>query len=152
MIRNKLAGILAIASGLLFLVSGYHPSTAIYDMVATGLKEYAGREIWQAAVVPIGLLALVAQLGGIVVIIGGVLFLKNRITSGKLLVMIGTGQGILTIILSLALGLASKGPSFLGSYVLWFTGTAAGIGIVLSIISRMAATVASAKAESRPQQ
>lgn len=140
MIRNKLAGILAVASGLLFLVSSYHPSTVIYDLVVAGLKEYTARGVWQVAIVPVGLLALVAQLGGIVVIIGGVLFFKNRITSGKFLVMIGTGQGILTIILSLALGLASEGTSFLSNYVLWFTGTAAGIGIICSIISRTMAT------------
>ncbi len=152
MIRNKLAGILAMAAGLLFLASGYHPSTAMYDLVAAGLKEYTTKDVWQAAVVPIGLLALVAQLGGIVVIIGGVLFFKNRITSGKFLVMIGTGQGVLTIILSLVLGLASEGTGFLTSYLLWFTGTATGIGIILSIISRTVATASAGKARSRWQR
>lgn len=151
MIRNKLDGILAIAAGLLFLASGYHPSTVIYDLVVAGLKEYTAKDVWQVAIVPVGLLALVAQLGGIVVIIGGVLFFKNRITSGKFLVMIGTGQGILTIILSLTLGLASEGASFLSNYVLWFTGTAAGIGIICSIISRTMAT-ASIKAGRQQQQ
>ncbi|MEO9362464.1 MAG: hypothetical protein ABI348_01065 [Nitrososphaera sp.] len=149
MIRNKLAGILAVASGLLFLVSGYHPSTVIYDLVVAGLKEYTTKDVWQVAIVPVGILALVAQLGGIVVIIGGVLFFKDRITSGKFLVMIGTGQGILTIILSLVLGLASEGTNFLSSYVLWFTGTAAGIGIICSIISR---TVATAPVKERQRQ
>ncbi|AIF82836.1 hypothetical protein NTE_00758 [Candidatus Nitrososphaera evergladensis SR1] len=147
-IRNKLAGMLAIASGVLFLASGYHPSTAIYDLVAAGLKEYTAKDVWQVAIVPLGLLALVAQLGGIVVIIGGVLFFKNRITTGKFFVMIGTGQGILTIILSLILGLASEGSGFLGNYVLWFTGTAAGIGIICSIISRTIA-IAPVKAGQR---
>lgn len=69
------------------------------------------------------------------------MFFKNRITSGKFLVMIGTGQGIITIILSLVLGFASsssppEGANFLSNYVLWFTGTAAGVGIICSIISR----------------
>lgn len=150
MIRNKLAGTLAIVSGVLFLVSGYHPSTAVYDLIVAGLKEYAAKDVWQVAIVPIGILAFIAQLGGIVVIVGGVLFLKNRITSGKFLVMIGTGQGILTIILSLVLGLASEGTNFLSNYVLWFTGTAAGIGIICSIISRTVAT-APVKAGQRQQ-
>jgi hypothetical protein len=149
-IRNKLAGTLAIVSGVLFLVSGYHPSTAVYDLIVAGLKEYTAKDVWQVAIVPIGILAFIAQLGGIVVIVGGVLFLKNRITSGKFLVMIGTGQGILTIILSLVLGLASEGTNFLSNYVLWFTGTAAGIGIICSIISRTVAT-APVKAGQRQQ-
>ncbi len=136
MIRNKLAGILAIASGLLFLVSGYHPSTVIYDLAAAGLKDYTAKDVWQVAIVPVALLAFIAQLGGVVVLIGGALFIKNRITAGKFLVMMGTGQGILTIILSLAFGLASQGLNFLSNYLLWFTGTAAGIGIICSIVSR----------------
>ncbi len=131
-----MAGILAITSGLLFLISGYHPSTVIYDLVAKGLKEYTAKDVWQIAVVPVGLLAFIAQLGGAVVITGGVLFVKNRITTGKFLVMIGTGQGILTIILSIAFGLASQGANFLSNYFLWFTGTAAGIGIICSIVSQ----------------
>jgi hypothetical protein len=143
--RNNLAGILAIASGLLFLISGYHPSSAIYDLIASSLKEHTAKDVWQVAIVPLGLLALLAQLGGITVMIGGVLFLKNRITSGKFLVMIGTGQGILTIILTMALGLASQGVAFLSTYVLWFAGTAAGIGIVCSIISRTIAVSVKAK-------
>lgn len=77
MIRNKLAGMLAIASGVLFLVSGYHPSTVVYDLAIAGLKEYTARDVWQVAIVPVGLLALVAQLGGIVVMIGECCFSKT---------------------------------------------------------------------------
>ena len=38
--------------------------------------------------VPVGLLALIAQLGGIAVLMGAVLFVANRVNIGKFLVII----------------------------------------------------------------
>jgi hypothetical protein len=48
---------------------------------------------------PIGLLAIIAQLGGIAVLIGAGLFVANRVNMGKFLVLVGTGQGLFTIAL-----------------------------------------------------
>lgn len=67
---------------------------------------------------------------------GGLLFMKNRVTSGKILVMIGAGHGIISIILSLALGTMSEGAAFANRYVVWLISSATGVGIVCSMVAQ----------------
>ena len=58
--------------------------------------------------VPVGLLALIAQLGGIAVLMGAVLFVANRVNIGKFLVIIGTGQGLFIIALRIMRDMVRK--------------------------------------------
>ena len=55
----------------------------------------------------IGIISIISQFGGIAVLIGAGLFVANRVNIGKLLVMIGTGQGLLTIGLHILLEIQS---------------------------------------------
>jgi hypothetical protein len=48
------------------------------------------------AITPIDILALIAQLGGFAVLAGAFLLLKNYITTGKFLVVVGTGHRVLS--------------------------------------------------------
>ena len=52
------------------------------------------RLLWNLVIIPISLLAILSQLGGITIMMGAGLFAANRVNLGKLLVMIGTGQGL----------------------------------------------------------
>src|SRR5215467_16244828 len=105
MTRNKVAGGLAFVSAALFIISGYQANVSIYRAIESTLQHSTSREVWQVATVPINIFAIIAQLGGFAVLAGALLFLKNHITSGKILVMIGTGQGIITIVISLMIDL-----------------------------------------------
>lgn len=134
--RNRVAGGLGIASAILFIVSGYSVNLGIYRAVESGLQQNTSQEVWQVAVIPINILALVAQLGGLAVLAGALLFLKNHITSGKILVIIGTGQGIITIVVALVIEMMQGGVVDAGNYVLWLATSAAGIGILFSIVAR----------------
>jgi hypothetical protein len=136
MTRNNVAAGLALISAVLFIVSGYQANIGIYRAIESVLQHYTSREIWQVAIIPINVLAIVAQLGGFAVLAGALLFLKNRITSGKLLVMIGTGQGIITIVIALMIDLVQGGEAYANSYVLWLSTSASGLGILFSIIAR----------------
>lgn len=134
--RNRAAGGLALASAILFIISGYSVNLGIYRAVEAGLQENTAREVWEVAIIPINILAIVAQLGGIAVLAGAFLFLSNHITSGKILVLIGTGQGIITIAIALVIELVQGGIVEANNYVLWLATSATGIGIVFSIIAR----------------
>ena len=107
--RTKVAAVLALVAASLFIASGYQANIGIYRAIESGLKQYTAREVWQVAVIPINILALIAQLGGFAVLAGALLFLKNHITTGKFLVMIGTGQGIITVVITLVLDLINDG-------------------------------------------
>jgi hypothetical protein len=86
------------------------------------------------AIIPIDILALIAQLGGFAVLAGAFLFLKNHITTGKFLVVVGTGQGVITIVATLILELISKGEgegiiAYASNYIFWLATSATGLGI-----------------------
>ena len=134
--RNKVAGAFGIISAVLFILSGYNSNIGIYSAIDSGLQQYTAKEIWQVAIIPVNILGLVAQLGGFAVLAGALLFLKNHITSGKLLVIIGTGQGIITIVVGLIIESLQVGIVYANNYVLWLATSAIGLGIVFSIVAR----------------
>jgi len=139
MVRNQVAAVVAFASGVLFLVSGYRANIALYNLIEKGLVTYTAKDFWQFAIIPLGILALIAQLGGIAVIAGAILFAKNHVTSGKILVMIGTGQGLVTIAVSLVFGIATHGLSAANNYIDWLVSSAIGLGVVFSILAKFVA-------------
>ncbi|HJS68210.1 MAG TPA: hypothetical protein VJ730_02225, partial [Nitrososphaera sp.] len=97
--RNRLAACIAFVSGILFLLSGYRANIEIYNLVREQLVVNTARDFWTYAVVPVGFLALLAQLGGLTVLMGAGLFAANRVNIGKFLVFVGTGQGLITILI-----------------------------------------------------
>jgi hypothetical protein len=155
--RNKIAAALALVSAVLFIASGYRANVGIYRAIESGIQHYTTKEVWQVVIIPLDILALIAQLGGFAVLAGAFLFLKNHITTGKFLVIVGTGQGVITIVATLILDLISKGGGgggggipYAGNYIFWLTTSATGLGILFSIIAANVAkpAVSSPKAES----
>jgi hypothetical protein len=138
--RNKIAAALALVSAVLFIASGYRVNIGIYRAIESGIQHYTTKEVWQVAIIPLDILALIAQLGGFAVLAGAFLFLKNHITTGKFLVMVGTGQGVITIIATLILELISnggggEGVAYASNYIFWLATSATGLGILFSIIA-----------------
>ena len=136
--RNRIAAGVAFVSGILFLLSGYKANMEIYNLVAQQITILAPRDLWTYFVTPIGVLALLSQLGGLTVLMGAGLFAANRINLGKFLVYVGTGQGLVTIGARILTEIWSGRLSQLGlenNYVTWLTSTATGLGILFAIIS-----------------
>ena len=94
---------------------------------------------------PIGFLAILSQLGGITVMMGAGLFAANRVNLGKLLVMIGTGQGLFTIAIRILVELWSGQFWSVNNYVTWLTSTPTGLGILFAVV---APTIAKGKGDS----
>ena len=137
--RNKIAAALALVSGVLFIASGYRANVWIYRAIESGIQHYTTKEVWQVAIIPLDILAIIAQLGGFAVLAGAFLFLKNHITTGKFLVIVGTGQGVITIVATLILELISRGGeggvTSASNYIFWLATSATGLGILFSIIA-----------------
>jgi hypothetical protein len=130
--RNRLAACIAFVSGILFLLSGYRANIEIYNLIRDQLVVNTAKDFWIYAVVPVGFLALLGQLGGLTVLMGAGLFAANRINIGKFLVFVGTGQGLITILIRIALEFWNGGT--LGNnYVTWLTSTATGLGILFAV-------------------
>jgi hypothetical protein len=139
--RNRIAAIIAFTSGLLFLLSGYKANIEIYKIIAQDIAVYTPRELLNLVILPIGVLALISQLGGLAVLMGAGFFAANRINLGKFLIAIGTGQGLFTVLIRIALEIWSGRFGQLGSsglqnnYITWLTSTATGLGILFAIIA-----------------
>jgi hypothetical protein len=94
--RNKIAAALALVSAVLFIATGYRANIGIYRAIESAIQHYTTKEVWQVAIIPLDILALIAQLGGFAVLAGAFLFFKNQITTGKFLVIVGTGHRVLS--------------------------------------------------------
>jgi hypothetical protein len=136
--RNRLAAGIAFISGILFLISGYKANLAIYDLIGEQVRLHTAQELWAYTVAPIGFLAFLSQLGGFAVLIGAGLFAANRVNWGKFLVMLGTGQGLFSILLYIILRLlSSSGWNNLdNNYIIWLGTSATGLGILFAIASQ----------------
>jgi len=137
--RNRLAAGIAFVSGVLLLLSGYKATLEIYHLTTQQIILHTYQQFWIFLLVPIRILAVLSQLGGITVLIGAGLFAVNRVNIGKFLLSIGTGQGMFTIafhILSEITSSSSGRLTFGNHYVIWLTSSMAGIGILLAIMAQ----------------
>jgi hypothetical protein len=76
--RNKTAAALALVSAaVLFIASGYRANVGIYRAIESAIQHYTTKEVWQVAIIPVNILALIAQLGGFAVLAGAFLFLNK---------------------------------------------------------------------------
>lgn len=136
--RNRLAAGIAFISGVLFLIAGYKANLAIYDLIGEQVRLHVGQEVWQYAIAPIGFLAFLSQLGGLAVLMGAGLFVANRVNWAKFLVMLGTGQGLISILFHIILGLwsSSEWNNLDNSYIIWLGTTLTGLGTLFAIASQ----------------
>ena len=135
--RNRAAAVIAFVSGILFLSSGYKANLEIYNLVTSQIIAIDGlRDFWQYIITPIGVLALLSQLGGITVLFGAGFFAANRVNIGKFLVIIGTGQGLFTIVIRILTEIWTGQIWTINNYVTWLTSSATGLGILFAILAQ----------------
>ena len=135
--RNRIAAAIAFVSGILFISSGYKANIAIYNLIESQIIAIDGlRDFWQYLITPIGILALLAQLGGITVMFGAGFFAANRVNIGKFLVIVGTGQGLFTIAIRILTEIWTGEIWGIDNYITWLTSSAAGLGILFAVLSQ----------------
>ena len=133
--RNKVAGTLALVGGLLILIAGGTGMAAFLSDLKDIIEDLMGSSN-QTLETIFWILIFIAALGGISVMIGGLLIIKNHVVIGKILIALGAGMGIIGLILSL-ITTTYRGES--GEFLTWLTTSFMGIGLILSLIARFAA-------------
>jgi hypothetical protein len=130
--RNKTSMAVAIIAGIFLLIDGVS-GFAIWDAIkrfVINQLNLADNEIVQ---IVFAVLIFIAALGGIAVIAGGLLIGKDKVRSGKFIILLGTGLGIIGFIFSIILGI------YEGNFTYNSLLTFGAIGIILSIVARMIA-------------
>lgn len=130
--NRKLSSTMAYIGGFLLIVAGY----SAHNEVLEGLMGYLvtlGVGVPFLSII-LYILVLLGALGGITVVAGGYAVAKNHVKIGGFLINIGSGFGILELLIFLAINYDMN---------LWkgfeiFVGSLFGIGIILCIISRAA--------------
>jgi hypothetical protein len=128
--KNKTAMGLAIVAGILLLVEGVSGLATWETIKEFVTKHVADNEIIQ---IVFAILIFIASLGGIAVIIGGLLIGKNTVKTGKFIILLGAGMGLIGLIVAIIIGVMQESIT-LGSFF-----TIGAIGIILSIVARSTA-------------
>lgn len=128
--RNEEAALLAAISGILLLLGGYtgaRPVNRFFEL----LEEVFGSRpaLLAVAYIFVG----IASLGGVTVWIGGFLIWKDRVRLGRILILIGSGAGLFTLILFLLVNLRREEFSLLASVL------PAALGVAFGILARFRA-------------
>jgi hypothetical protein len=126
--RNSSAMIIAIVAGILLLIAGVS-GLATWETI----KDFVTTHIIDNSIVQIvfAILIFIASLGGITVIAGGLLIGKNKIGTGKFLITLGAGLGLIGLIFSVAVTYV-EGDPILSSFF-----SIGAIGLILSIVARV---------------
>ncbi len=134
--RRAAAFIIAIIAGILLLVTGIQGPIGLYQTIKDTLPNLIQNQtIIQIADIIAAIFIAIALAGGLAVIAGGIIILFNRVTIGKFIVAVGTGVGIIwLIILSITLLTTLQVSAVIGQNSLlgW-------IGLILSFIARSVA-------------
>ncbi len=101
--RLYVAGVLAVAGGILMVLSGYTSRGFLYQALGYAeprVTDFLSGAMADAVVVAITALELVIALGGLSVCIGGLIILTHHTTVGRTLVYLGGGAGFLGLLVS----------------------------------------------------
>ncbi len=126
---NEVAGVLAAIAGILFLVVGWTGARGVDHFFDLLVELFGPNPVFR--VVSYVLIAI-ASLGGIAVLAGAVLIYYDRVRGGRILVLLGAGAGIVSLILFLLLLLRNPGRIAAHEGVLPVLA-----GVVLSIAARL---------------
>ncbi len=122
--RNEEAALLAAVAAVLLIVSGYTGARPVNRFFSL-LEDLLGSRpfLIVLAYIVVG----IASLGGFAVLLGGFLIWKDRVRTGRLLILIGSGAGFFTLLLFVLVNLRREEFSFLASVLPAVLGV--GIGI-----------------------
>jgi hypothetical protein len=130
MAKNSKAMGVAIVAGILLLIAGVNGIAAWSEIERFVTENIADNFVIQMVFV---VLIFIASLGGIAVIAGGLLIGKDKVGTGKFLIALGAGLGLIGLIISIYIAY-TEGSLTIGSFF-----SIGAIGLILSIIARMMA-------------
>jgi hypothetical protein len=134
-LKNSLSVVLALIGGFLLFQVSWVGSIGFIADIAIYAQTYfpAASEV---ITLLLSILLYIASLGGIAVIIGGLLIAVNRIGTGKFVIGLGAGVGLIGLIIMLVEAYLAGGIAALTEILTLISQSIAWIGVILSIIAR----------------
>ncbi len=134
--QNKTAFVICVIAGLLLISVAATGSIGFLEYISliAAIPELAFLE--PVVNVILYVLVAIAGLGGLGVIIGGYLLTTDRVGTGKFVIGIAAGMGLIGLIIQLASMAYLYGAAQLISFVSAVSQSAGWLGVVLSIVGR----------------
>lgn len=133
--KNRTPIILCLIGGFLLFQASWIGSIGFIDDIAAYAIAYFPT-IADILTLVLNVLTYIAGLGGIAVIIGAILFAMSRIGTGKFVIGLGAGIGLIGLIIMLAEAVIAGGVEALLDVVTLISQSIAWIGVILSILGR----------------
>ncbi|MFW9846931.1 MAG: hypothetical protein ACFFD6_09300 [Candidatus Thorarchaeota archaeon] len=138
--RNQMPFLLALLGGILLWIAGATGSVGIAGTITVILASIPELAPFVDILNLIYyVLLILAGLGGITVIGGGLLMTTNRFGTGRFLIGIGAGMGLISLIIQIAQNIYTVGAGSALDLFLATAMTTTGVGIILSIVARRTA-------------
>jgi hypothetical protein len=132
-LRLFACGVLAVVGGLLMFLGGVTAHSLalwILPMLRQQVLTKLPPTVQAASSMVIDVIAALVSLGGITVAIGGVILIFGRRTTGRLLIALGGGAGLLGLAGALGYTLIVSGPASIGDHVGYW------VGLVMAVAAR----------------
>jgi len=97
---NDVAGVLAFIAGVLFLIVGWTGARGVDHFFDLLVELFGPNPVFRVLAY---VLISAASLGGVAVLAGAFLMYYDRVRTGRILVLLGAGAGIVSLILFLVL-------------------------------------------------
>ncbi len=126
---NEVAGVLAFVAGVAFLIVGWTGARGVDSFFDLLVELFGPNPVFRVLAY---VLISIASLGGVAVLVGAFFMYHDRVRTGRILVILGAGAGIVSLIFFLVLFVRSPGRIAAHEGVLPVF-----VGVVLSIAARL---------------
>jgi len=128
--RNDEAALLAVVSAGFLLLTGYSGARSVHNFFELLVDVFGNRAF---LIVLAYAFVAIASLGGFAVLGGTYLIWKDRVRTGRLLILVGSGAGLFTLLLFLVVQIRRGNVDLLLSVL------PAILGVALGIVARLRA-------------
>jgi len=132
--RRFFVGSLAIVAGIILIVAGERGSTTFIGKILEFSLNYLDGYMAEIVSIILRVLTILAALGGITVVLGGLLIYGKMSFFGRFIITIGAGMGILGFAVTIIFSLL-QGWAYTLSFVLSISQSLGWIGIIMAIIA-----------------
>lgn len=136
MVKRHTPGIIAIIAGMIAIITDINGSTRLFKIIFDVVAQFVPSPMVTVFGWVLFVLQLLAGLGGITVILGGLGFFANRLTLGRFFIGIGIGLGLIGLLFSILIAVFGGSPITTIYRFLLGLATLRGLSIILSIVAR----------------
>ncbi|NHI84310.1 MAG: hypothetical protein EAX81_08430 [Candidatus Thorarchaeota archaeon] len=137
--RNRTPFILSLIGGIMLISVSAVGNLGFWGIII-GYITSTFPETADVMVLVLGILMYIAGLGGVGVIIGGALLTTNRVGTGKFVIGISAGLGLIGLIIYLAELYMAGGITLVLDMISLLSQSVGWIGAILSIVARQMAS------------